>query len=503
VSRPAIPPNVTLSKFPVETRSLRQETPVREVDYLEATMWFALGVFIIQALSMRSAWGLAWVGLGVWVLLLKRFSKLPYDLVIEAFVFHAIVSYSVVVLLLTHWERVYDLEFDSHLQESIWVAWGGVATFLLGLTVALTLKHGERRSRGGITTPILVSNRQAIRLIIFGFICSEFLASLVPGSLKVVIVVFSHCAPLGLFILAKNQMDVGSPSYGTFRFWAWLATLAFWTIRSMRDGIFGSTLMILALFAAQFSRGSKLLYLSLLLAAAVFAPLLQDVKTDYRRGTYGVVEKKESDEARLGNVFAENFKKVFIEGGVDVYKQGIIQLCYRVCTFDVWYRVKRHMDTQQDFAGGQTVYDALITSFVPRILWKEKPHTGGSSYLANRYADMMTHEGTSVSVGVISELYINGGSWALFLGMFALGHLSGMILNRALSDVFQPLAFFMGISCFSVFVRPEISLSDLLGGLIRLTFVWILVRWFMLKRNRAGGERLVRQTSIPNSPQTT
>jgi hypothetical protein len=492
VSRPIIVSNLSVAKKPFQDiHASREEVPARDVDYLEATMWIALGLFSLQAIIMESTWGLAWVSLGVWVLMLKRLSKLPFVLVIEAFVFHAIASYSVAVLLLTHWEETYNLQHDLHLQQAMWMAWGGVAFFLAGLSISLIRKLGSvnPKRHSNVRT---VSNQEAIRLCVAGFLCSELLAPIVPGSLKVVVVIFSHCTPLGLFILAKNHMDVGLPSFNTFRFWTWLATLAFWSIRSVRDGIFGSTLLILALFAAQFSKRSKLLFLGLLMSAGVIAPLLQDVKNDYRQGTYGVIDRKESDEARLGSVFAENFRKVFIEGGVEVYKQGIIQLCYRVCTFDIWYRVKSHMDTQQDFAGGQTVYDALITSFIPRVIWKDKPHTGGSSYLANRYADMVTHEGTSVSVGVISEFYINGGSPALYLGMFTLGLLGGCMLNRALTDFVQPLAFLMGISCFSVFVRPETSLSDLLGGLIRLGFLWIVIRWFVTRKYRRGHLQPVR-----------
>jgi hypothetical protein len=78
------------------------------------------------------------------------------------------------------------------------------------------------------------------------------------------------------------------------------------------------------------------------------------------------------------------------------------------------------------------------------------------------------------------------------MGMFLLGLLGGFILNVGLNDRIQPLGFAMAISVFSLFVRPEVNIGDIVGGVIRLIFLWWLLRMWLSYQNRhqlPGGEK--------------
>jgi len=451
----------------------------KSVNTFNTALWCFLALLTIQALPSLTIWAFAWIFLGVAVLILVQRTSLPYFFVIEAPIFYAIVSYSSSILFLASFEGLYDLEHDAILNDAVWVAWFGMVLFIVGIAVVVLRKPSAKRKPEPV---VKGTERQAWMICIFGILCGEFIIRFIPGPLMVIFVVFGFCTPLGLFMLLQIYSESNVRWVGTWKFYVWLAVLCIWSIRSVIGGIFGSTLLILGLYFAQHSRNSKIMLISVLSVGFILAPLLQDTKSEYRQT---VKIEEGSQEKHLGSLFVGNFTKVFLNRDMNAYLEGMTALAYRVCTFDIWLRVKMHMDTVQDFAGGKTITDALITSFIPRFLWPDKPLTGGVTDLAIKYADMAIMPGTSVSIGPISEFYINGGLGFLLLGMFILGVLGGLALKWGYYDRVQPLGYMMAISLFSVFVRPETSLSDLLGAYIRLLFLWWILRLWLLHKNRS------------------
>ncbi len=465
-----------------------------ERDYLEIVLVCVLVVLAIQAIHSTSIWGLAWVGLGGVALAIKRRMSVPFLLIVEAPVFHAILSYSATVMYLAHEENAFDLVHDPSLNEAIWTAWGGMACYLLGLAWSLGKKWGQAREH---PPEIKMTEKQAVALCVFGLICNEIFAPVVPGSIRVVMVVFGYAAPLALFILLKLYTQAGIHWVGTWKFFFWVTTLVWWAMRSVAGGIFGSTILILFIFMIQFVQKSRLLLIGFCLCVGILAPTIQDTKSDYR---HSLEAEGKASGRTLKEVFVVNFKEIFIKGDFTTYREGITALAYRLCTFDIWQRVKQHMDIHRDFAGGQTVKDALITSFTPRVFWPSKPITGGSSDLAIQYADMMLFEGTSVGVGLISEFYINGGTWAVLTGMLVIGFLAGIVLNRGLQDSVQPLGVMMAISVIACLVRPEANLSDVLGGIVRLIFLWWMLRAWVLRLYLRSRRLLIRRGLVGGAP---
>lgn len=85
-----------------------------------------------------------------------------------------------------------------------------------------------------------------------------------------------------------------------------------------------------------------------------------------------------------------------------------------------------------EFAQGGTLIAAAV-AWVPRILWPNKPKTGGSGSLVTRYTGVKFGEGTSVGVGLVMELYINWGLASIIFGFMIYGLLLGYIDIRAAS----------------------------------------------------------------------
>ncbi|MCC7519985.1 MAG: hypothetical protein IT578_12475 [Verrucomicrobiae bacterium] len=463
---------------------MRPKTPLAERDLLTFFFAVSLVVFLTQALNSGRLWAVGWVALGVLALVLQRRSTARFVLILELPILINLLSYSASTLYLTHERQDYDFTNDPVATQAAWVALGGLASFLAGLAVVV-LRPAQRWQSEA--PPVRMTPQQALVLYVIGLINMEGISRIAPVSIAAIAYTFGLCVPLSLFIYLQLAMDSERRWVGTAPFYLWLAALGLWSLRSMLGGIFGSTLLILAIFITQQIRRSYIFAIIGLTCAALLIPLIQDTKSSYRQRLASGVQ---ASERALQTVVAENFRKTFLEGDLETYRNGLTQLAERLCTFDIWLRVKRHMELHQDFAKGGTILDALIFGFIPRIFWPDKPITGGANTLAEQYADMLIAENTSVGVGMISEFYINGGTWAVLLGMFGLGLIGGGALMRGWFDNVQPLGTMSGILAFSLLVRADSNLADVLGGFLRVLFLWGVFRFWIIRRSR-------RKTSVP------
>lgn len=82
------------------------------------------------------------------------------------------------------------------------------------------------------------------------------------------------------------------------------------------------------------------------------------------------------------------------------------------------------------FGEGGTLYAAAV-AWVPRILWPNKPSTGGSGSVVARFTGQVFADTTSVGVGQVLELYINWGLTSLVLGFIIYGFLMRYLDERA------------------------------------------------------------------------
>lgn len=87
-------------------------------------------------------------------------------------------------------------------------------------------------------------------------------------------------------------------------------------------------------------------------------------------------------------------------------------------------------DRPELFAGGETIFDAVLALF-PRILWPDKPMVAGSSDLVSRFTGVRFAEGTAVGIGLVMELYVNFGTYGVFLGFIVMGIAIGYVDRTA------------------------------------------------------------------------
>lgn len=147
-----------------------------------------------------------------------------------------------------------------------------------------------------------------------------------------------------------------------------------------------------------------------------------------------------------------------------------------------------------DFANGETVVDAAL-SLVPRVIWPDKPITGGSGNLVSTYTGIGFAEGTSVGVGQVMEFYINFGTIGVLVGFLVMGTIVGM-LDEAAGERMVTGHW----DSFILWFLPGICFLQVGGQLVEVTgsaagaFVLaLIIKRFVFGRPRAVDSRAARQ----------
>lgn len=90
----------------------------------------------------------------------------------------------------------------------------------------------------------------------------------------------------------------------------------------------------------------------------------------------------------------------------------------------------------EPFANGSTIAMVFV-AMIPRAIWPDKPVQAGSGNLVSQYTGMGFADGTAVGIGHILELYVNGGTDVVLVGMFLLGIVMRLIDKRLMAAAFS------------------------------------------------------------------
>jgi len=160
----------------------------------------------------------------------------------------------------------------------------------------------------------------------------------------------------------------------------------------------------------------------------------------------------------------------------------IDQFMSRFHTFDSLVYAVRDTPKVMDFQYGQTILPLIIV-WIPRQLWVDKPTVGfGKIFAESYYVDYFSGTGTSASVGIIGEGYINFHVFGVLLFPFIFGIFAKVIYiyfiqkNSGLPALAIYSTFILYIL---VFWEADVSgfLSARLFSLVCVfSFVWIMGR---------------------------
>lgn len=143
-----------------------------------------------------------------------------------------------------------------------------------------------------------------------------------------------------------------------------------------------------------------------------------------------------------------------------------------------------HVPTYVPHEDGALTLDAISRPFMPRVFFPDKAIIDDSVRTA-KYTGLEIsgrERGTSISLGWVSEVYIDFGSYFMMLAAFALGLFYGGIQRLMLSwSIVSPL---LGMACSTAIlinaILLETSITKVTGGLIASLIATVLVIRFVV-----------------------
>ena len=315
-----------------------------------------------------------------------------------------------------------------------------------------------------------------VLLIIIGAV-TTVMRAFVGGPLAYVSYLFSFLLYVGiLYTIFSDHKQ---------RTWYLIGGGVFIFFQALRAGMFGELVYIMLLgfllimLGRRIGSGRKI---GLALGGFVFILLLQNVKADYRKLTWRA--ESVNTQGYAGAFFSLITDRLAEPGRffdldlmfptVNRFNQGMIVA-----------KVLDHVPQRAPFAEGETIFKSLAASFVPRLLWPDKPESGGQANML-RFTGYLI-EGYSMNISPMGEAYGNYGVeggifFMLFYGLFF--SLLIMLLMRFVTKTPTLILWFPILFLNSIQIETDIlmCLNSLIKNSLFVGFCyWAFPRFLRLK----------------------
>jgi hypothetical protein len=230
------------------------------------------------------------------------------------------------------------------------------------------------------------------------------------------------------------------------------------------------------------------------LGAAIFAFAVtaRGVAIDFRfQAWIGQLQLTPAERAGLMLRLIGN--KIASEGVVPTIADGASATFERSADMDLFADIVRRTPFEVPYWNGYT-YASLVGSFVPRVLWPNKPTKEIGQAFGHRYSYLYyTNTTTAINLPFFVEFYVNYGVIGIVLGMIVVGFIY-RILDELINDRRQDLlTSLVGVIVLVPLLMLESDFSLTFGGLI-LNGVVLFTLITFIRRNPA---KLARGTAEP------
>lgn len=314
-----------------------------------------------------------------------------------------------------------------------------------------------------------------ILMIIIGFVAG-FLQIFIPGDLQYVAYLFGKLLYVG--VLYTYFSDARN------RTWYLVGGIIAIVANSLAQAMFGELVYLLALSVMLILLGRKIgniLKYSISIVGFVFVIVLQSIKSDYRDVAWLGKGGDQGNTEAFFSLFLQRlsspgqfFDVALMFPTVNRFNQGMII-----------GKVMIHVPQRAPYAEGETIFTSLAASFVPRILWPDKPISGGK-FNMERFTGFII-DGYSMNISPMGEAYGNFGVQGGIFFMFFYGlFFSGMIfiLLNIIRKKPTLILWFPVLFLNSIQIETDILMcvNSLLKNLIFIWFCyWATDRFLRLK----------------------
>jgi hypothetical protein len=245
-----------------------------------------------------------------------------------------------------------------------------------------------------------------------------------------------------------------------------------------------SEVMILGLFMIiVIFTETKRLPITLILISSMIFSFLNPVKSEFRRLTW--TDKPLNSLERV-QVFADLVYKHYTAPKVtndrNSKEAGNDAIVSRSAHIIVFSTVVKDTPSKVPYWQGES-YAPLFTSFIPRVIWPDKPSENTGNVFGRRYRYLDSNDlTTSFNLPWIVEMYANFGDTGVVLGMSLVGVFLAFLeqkLNRL--DMQQPLEIVTSIAILFRLIYQESNFSLMAGGLILLSISLLFTYKLFLK----------------------
>lgn len=244
--------------------------------------------------------------------------------------------------------------------------------------------------------------------IIIGFV-SGIMTFFVPGDLNYVVYLFEKLLYVGVLYIYFSDFKSKKLYLG----------LAFFFIfsKSLVQGMFGELVFIVMLGSLLVLLGQKIkgyFKFGIAIVGMIFIFLIQSVKSEYRMNAW-------SGEGGGASLYLSLVQDRISDPGKFFDWTTLFPFVNRANQGMIISKVMDHVPARAPFAEGETIFTSLAASFVPRLLWPNKPIAGGKLNM-ERFTGFII-EGYSMNISPLGEAYgnfdVNGGIlFMFFYGLF-------------------------------------------------------------------------------------
>ncbi len=372
---------------------------------------------------------------------------------------------------------------DVHsISRALDLALGGWWSLLLGFYVLAprVLSRGMKRPMRLAWDPARAGSLSIV-LILIGLTATFISDSMeVRGSLAQIMRVMILLLKVGIGILIILDLRTKPERWKRVVLWGVIVPL--FLLISLRTGIVSQVLrqgaFVLMLVWSVRHRVSLILVTALLLSAILFRGNSYEYRT-LLQNSGRVAELSMLDRSRI---FIEIVRDRFVTDEEDTWQRSLDMVVNRTAQLAVLGHVVNYSPNSIPYWQGET-YATLASSFIPRVIWREKPTKELGQRFGHRYRILVPGDReTSINLPQLVEFYINFGPVGVWLGMGMLGVLYRLLYQKLNQPGCGDGSILVGAVIFSDLLNIESDFSVVWGGLLQLAIVLYAILRFSKSR---------------------
>ncbi|MEZ0539261.1 hypothetical protein [Fibrella arboris] len=253
-------------------------------------------------------------------------------------------------------------------------------------------------------------------------------------------------------------------------------------VQTVREGMFGHFFSWGVVWLPYLLIGKKWCQnfsLKFIIAVSIFTllPVIQGVKFQYRKATWvGVNIERQGDSALLYDLFINrlgNYEELL---DLDILYSSF----NRLNQGGILAKAMNYVPFQEPYANGEILL-SFIYPFIPRLVWDEKPVTGGFQNM-KRFTGIENESNNSSNISPVGEAYVNFGPIGGIVFMWMYGLFFGFIFKKLFEITLKKPSLFLWIP--SLFIAGILSETDILSvwGTCATGIVFLGVLYFISKR---------------------